>query len=88
MPEFSLGNEEMKERLAALCEDFHELMSFMGSVKRKWQKVRDMKLVTMICIGLVLPMESLQTPQDPRLLPGNHPMCRKVRLDFQACAKK
>ena len=35
MPEFSLGNEEMKERLAALCEDFHELMSFMGKCEKE-----------------------------------------------------
>ena len=35
LPEFSLGNEEMKERLAALCEDFHELMSFMGKCEKE-----------------------------------------------------
>jgi len=42
-----------------------------------------MKLATIICIGLLLPLDGVQG-QDPSL----GARCKKVRLDFQACAKK
>jgi len=42
-----------------------------------------MNLATVICIGLVLALESVQG-QDPNLATR----CKKIRLDFQNCAKK
>jgi len=43
-----------------------------------------MNLATVICIGLVLALESVQGQGEPNL----GARCKKIRLEFQACAKK